>query len=306
MPSGDIWTIWAQNQKCPMECPDLRWVLHKKSTEFSLTVPHLHRGHCYAMLCNEQRFTNKHVPMTGADLNCIFNTWIKLFILTCCYTVEARNTSWKCEGHEDSCRSTHIWRGEMHQPTRSNGLSQKNTSQRSLGQGFPSCTGCLVIHFNLQNCSQWVSSSQHAIFSSEKQPHPNAQNIISSATVYFSISSYHILYHIHSYSYHSPNIPTSSVIIHHHPLFPKIINLQIETQSLSLSRYHCIYIYIWLLIKIPLSRNGHSSRIINCFRETFANSMFIFRGAHVGQQHLLWRFVHRLPNYARESRITSW
>ena len=23
------------------------------------------------------------------------------------------------------------------------------------------------------------------------------------------------------------------------------------------------------------------------FRETFANSMFIFRGAHVGQQHLL-------------------
>jgi hypothetical protein len=243
MPSGDIWTIWAQNQKCPMECPDLRWVLHKKSTEFSLTVPHLHRGHCYAMLCNEQRFTNKHVPMTGADLNCIFNTWIKLFILTCCYTVEARNTSWKCEGHEDSCRSTHIWRGEMHQPIRSNGLSQKNTSQRSLGQGFPSCTGCLVIHFNLQNCSQWVSSSQHAIFSSEKQPHPNAQNIISSATVYFSISSYHILYHIHSYSYHSPNIPTSSVIIHHHPLFPKIINLQIETQSLSLSRYHCIYIY---------------------------------------------------------------
>ena len=34
--------------------------------------------------------------------------------------------------------------------------------------------------------------------------------------------------------------------------------------------------------------------------------MFIFRGAHVGQQHLLWRFVHHLPNYARESRITSW
>ena len=24
------------------------------------------------------------------------------------------------------------------------------------------------------------------------------------------------------------------------------------------------------------------------------------------QQHLLWRFVHHLPNYARESRITSW
>ena len=70
-----------------------------------------------------------------------------------------------------------------------------------------------------------------------------------------------------------------------------------------------IYIYIngiWLLIKIPLSRNGHSSRIKNYFRETFANSMFIFRGAHVGQQHLLWRFVHHLPNYARESRITSW
>ena len=38
----------------------------------------------------------------------------------------------------------------------------------------------------------------------------------------------------------------------------------------------------------------------------FANSMFIFRGAHVGQQHPLWRFVPHLPNYARESRITSW
>jgi len=36
------------------------------------------------------------------------------------------------------------------------------------------------------------------------------------------------------------------------------------------------------------------------FRETFANSMFIFREAHVGQQHLLWRFLHHLPNYARE------
>ena len=34
--------------------------------------------------------------------------------------------------------------------------------------------------------------------------------------------------------------------------------------------------------------------------------MFIFRGAHVGQQHLIWRFAHHLPNYARESRITSW
>ena len=44
---------------------------------------------------------------------------------------------------------------------------------------------------------------------------------------------------------------------------------------------------IWLLIKIPLSRNGHFSRIKNYFCETCANSMFIFRGAHVGQQHLL-------------------
>ena len=34
--------------------------------------------------------------------------------------------------------------------------------------------------------------------------------------------------------------------------------------------------------------------------------MFICRGAHVGQQHLLWRFVHHLTNYARELRITSW
>ena len=42
------------------------------------------------------------------------------------------------------------------------------------------------------------------------------------------------------------------------------------------------------------------------FRETFANSMFIFRGAHVGQQHLLWRFVHRLPKIAKvHQRITD-
>ena len=217
MPSGDIWTTWAPNQKCPMECPDLRWVLHKKSTEFSLTVPRLHRGHCYAMQCNEQRFINKHVPMTVANLNCMFNTWIKLFILTCCYTVEAVNTSRQFEGHEESCRSTHIRRGEMHQPIRSNGLSQKNTGQRSLGQGFPSCTGCLVIHFNLQNCSQWVSSSQHAILSSEKQPHPNAPNIISSATLYFSISSYHILYHIPIILPTSHYHPLSSIIIHYSP-----------------------------------------------------------------------------------------
>ena len=55
--------------------------------------------------------------------------------------------------------------------------------------------------------------------------------------------------------------------------------------------YIYIYIYIWWLIKMPLSGNGHSSRIkmllSRNFRETFANSMFIFRGAHVGQQHLL-------------------
>ena len=35
----------------------------------------------------------------------------------------------------------------------------------------------------------------------------------------------------------------------------------------------------------------------------FANSMFIFHGAHVSQQQ--WKFAHHLPNYARESRITS-
>jgi len=34
--------------------------------------------------------------------------------------------------------------------------------------------------------------------------------------------------------------------------------------------------------------------------------MFIFRGAHVGQQCLVWRFIHHLPNYTKWSRITSW
>ena len=64
--------------------------------------------------------------------------------------------------------------------------------------------------------------------------------------------------------------------------------------------YVCIYIYIWLLIKIPLSRDGHSSWINILLSRNFRKLH------HVGQQHLLWRFVHHLPNYARESRITSW
>ena len=43
------------------------------------------------------------------------------------------------------------------------------------------------------------------------------------------------------------------------------------------------YIYIRWLIKILLSGKGHSS----LFRESFANSMFIFRRTHVEQQLLL-------------------
>ena len=39
-------------------------------------------------------------------------------------------------------------------------------------------------------------------------------------------------------------------------------------------------------------------------KKCFANSMFIFRGAHVEQQ-LLLRFIHRLPNHTKLSRITS-
>ena len=33
--------------------------------------------------------------------------------------------------------------------------------------------------------------------------------------------------------------------------------------------------------------------------------MFIFGGTHVEQQLLLWRFIHRLPNHTKLSRITS-
>ena len=33
------------------------------------------------------------------------------------------------------------------------------------------------------------------------------------------------------------------------------------------------------------------------------NSMLIFGGTHFGQQCLLWRFIHHLPNYAKLSRI---
>ena len=72
--------------------------------------------------------------------------------------------------------------------------------------------------------------------------------------------------------------------------------------------YKCIYIYIyiWLLIKNPWSRNGHSSRIKMLLSRNFRELHVYLSAAHVGQQHLLWRFVPYLPNYARESRITSW
>ena len=70
--------------------------------------------------------------------------------------------------------------------------------------------------------------------------------------------------------------------------------------------YIYIHINIWCWSKFLYLGTAILREYKNYFRETFANSMFTFRGAHVGQQHLLWRFVHHLPNYARESRITSW
>ena len=86
------------------------------------------------------------------------------------------------------------------------------------------------------------------------------------------------------------------------------------TRALPLLEYpHLLWDYIWVIynyIYMVVDQNSFMPErpffANKNFRETFANSMFTFRGAHVGQQHLLWRFVHHLPNYARESRITSW
>lgn len=55
-------------------------------------------------------------------------------------------------------------------------------------------------------------------------------------------------------------------------------------------------------IEISTKKRQYTSRAY----ETFACSMFIFHGAHVGQQCLLWSFIHHLPNYASLSQITSW
>ena len=68
----------------------------------------------------------------------------------------------------------------------------------------------------------------------------------------------------------------------------------------------CVDIYMVVAQNSHFPGNGHSSRINMILSETFANSMFIFRGAHVGQRCLLWRFIHPLLNYAKLSRITSW
>ena len=45
---------------------------------------------------------------------------------------------------------------------------------------------------------------------------------------------------------------------------------------------YCTLLYIWLMIYNPFPANCHSSRIKHLFRESFANSMFIFRGAMLG------------------------
>ena len=60
------------------------------------------------------------------------------------------------------------------------------------------------------------------------------------------------------------------------------------------------------MFKIPFSGNGHSSRTKCYFRKNFADSLFIFRETHIGQQCFLWRFIHHRPNCAELSSITSW
>ena len=72
------------------------------------------------------------------------------------------------------------------------------------------------------------------------------------------------------------------------------------------SKYLCLVLLIWHMMV------DHNSFIREWpffasifFGGSFANSMFIFRGTHVKQQLLVWRFVHHLPNHTKLSRITS-
>ena len=67
------------------------------------------------------------------------------------------------------------------------------------------------------------------------------------------------------------------ILLCYFDIAPKTINMDMQCES-------TVHIYIWWLIKIPESGNGHSSRIKNIFRTSFANSMFVFRGTHVEQQ----------------------
>ena len=81
------------------------------------------------------------------------------------------------------------------------------------------------------------------------------------------------------------------------------------TQTLARKHtYICniIYIYIWLLIKIPLSRNGHSSRIKNLLSRNFRElHVYLSRGPCWPTTPLM-KIRSPPANYARESRITSW
>ena len=57
-----------------------------------------------------------------------------------------------------------------------------------------------------------------------------------------------------------------------------------------------VYIYIWLLIKIPLSRNGHSSRIKNLLSRNFRElHVYLLRGPCWPTTPSYERFVHHLP-----------
>ena len=79
------------------------------------------------------------------------------------------------------------------------------------------------------------------------------------------------------------------------------------TQTLARKHtYICNIIYIWLLIKIPLSRNGHSSRIKNLLSRNFRElHVYLSRGPCWPTTPLM-KIRSPPANYARESRITSW
>ena len=69
----------------------------------------------------------------------------------------------------------------------------------------------------------------------------------------------------------------------------------------------CMHSCMYVLIKIPLCGNGDSSRIKHVVpRRLLWNQFFLLQNPHVGQQCLLWRFIHHLPSYAKLSPITSW